>query len=67
VAERRFSERTAWARNIAAPLRDFLRTETGGAVAERLGPESAVGSVSSKRATLCEDHSGTFERNRTKR
>jgi hypothetical protein len=30
-------------------------------------PESAVASVSSKRATLCEDHSGTFERNRTKR
>lgn len=27
-----FSERTAWARNVAAPLRDFLRTETGGAV-----------------------------------
>jgi Na+/H+ antiporter NhaA len=29
----RFSERTAWARNLAAPLRDFLSTETGGAVA----------------------------------
>jgi Na+/H+ antiporter NhaA len=29
----RFSERTAWARNLAAPLRDFLKTETGGAVA----------------------------------
>ena len=27
--------------------------------------ESAVASVSSKRATLCEDHSGTFERNRS--
>ena len=27
----RFSERTAWARNLAAPLRDFLDTETGGA------------------------------------
>jgi Na+/H+ antiporter NhaA len=25
-------ETTAWARNLAAPLRDFLRTETGGAV-----------------------------------
>src|SRR6185503_2796692 len=23
--------RTAWARNLAAPVRDFLRTETGGA------------------------------------
>ncbi|MBX5469671.1 MAG: Na+/H+ antiporter NhaA, partial [Thermoleophilaceae bacterium] len=29
----RFSERTAWARNLAAPLRDFLNTETGGALA----------------------------------
>ncbi|HET8672837.1 MAG TPA: Na+/H+ antiporter NhaA [Thermoleophilaceae bacterium] len=28
----RFSERTAWARNLAAPLRDFLSTETGGAL-----------------------------------
>ena len=28
----RFSERTAWARNLTAPLRDFLNTETGGAV-----------------------------------
>ena len=27
-----FSERTAWARSVAAPLRDFLRTETGGAL-----------------------------------
>ena len=27
----RFSQRTAWARSVAAPLRDFLRTETGGA------------------------------------
>src|SRR4051794_15713424 len=25
--------RTAWARNLAAPVRDFLNTETGGAVA----------------------------------
>ncbi len=28
----RFSGRTAWARNLAAPVRDFLSTETGGAV-----------------------------------
>jgi Na+/H+ antiporter NhaA len=28
----RFVERTAWARNLAAPVRDFLRTETGGAL-----------------------------------
>jgi hypothetical protein len=30
-------------------------------------PEETVGSVSSKRATLCEDHPGTFDRNRTQR
>src|SRR5215813_10477264 len=28
----RFSGRTAWARNLAAPLRDYLSTETGGAL-----------------------------------
>ena len=28
-----FTERSAWARNLAAPVRDFLRTESGGAVA----------------------------------
>ena len=33
MAVARFSGRTAWARNLAAPLRDFLNTETGGAVA----------------------------------
>jgi Na+/H+ antiporter NhaA len=27
-----FSERTAWARNLETPLREFLRTETGSAV-----------------------------------
>jgi Na+/H+ antiporter NhaA len=27
-----FSARTAWARNLQTPLREFLRTETGGAV-----------------------------------
>jgi Na+/H+ antiporter NhaA len=30
---RPFTERTAWARNLAAPLRDFLNTESAGAVA----------------------------------
>src|ERR1700740_436569 len=29
---RAFSERTAWARNLAAPVRSFLSTETGSAV-----------------------------------
>ncbi|TMK99827.1 MAG: Na+/H+ antiporter NhaA [Actinobacteria bacterium] len=29
--EESYSGRTAWARNLAAPVRDFLRTETGGA------------------------------------
>jgi Na+/H+ antiporter NhaA len=28
-----YTGRTAWARNVAAPVRDFLSTETGGAVA----------------------------------
>jgi Na+/H+ antiporter NhaA len=32
VPGRTFSERTAWARNVRTPLREFLRTETGGAV-----------------------------------
>ncbi|HEX8855856.1 MAG TPA: Na+/H+ antiporter NhaA [Thermoleophilaceae bacterium] len=32
-AARRFSEKTAWARNLTAPLRDYLNTETGGALA----------------------------------
>jgi Na+/H+ antiporter NhaA len=27
-----FSGKTAWARNLETPLREFLRTETGGAV-----------------------------------
>src|SRR5215208_3714298 len=30
---RQFTERTAWARNLAAPVREFLNTETAGAVA----------------------------------
>jgi Na+/H+ antiporter NhaA len=32
VPGRTFAERTAWARNVRTPLREFLRTETGGAV-----------------------------------
>jgi Na+/H+ antiporter NhaA len=32
VARGTFRGKTAWARNLAAPLRDFLSTETGGAV-----------------------------------
>ncbi|HET8606221.1 MAG TPA: Na+/H+ antiporter NhaA [Gaiellaceae bacterium] len=31
VAAAPFSERTAWSRNLATPLREFLRTETGSA------------------------------------
>jgi hypothetical protein len=27
-----YSGRTAWARNLAAPVRDFLSTETGSAI-----------------------------------
>jgi Na+/H+ antiporter NhaA len=33
VATRPFTERSAWARNLAAPLRDFLNTESAGAAA----------------------------------
>jgi Na+/H+ antiporter NhaA len=33
VLTRPFTERTAWARNLASPVRDFLSTESGGAVA----------------------------------
>ena len=29
----RFTGRTAWARSVQTPLREFLRTETGGAAA----------------------------------
>ena len=32
AAEGPFSRRTAWVRNVPTPLREFLRTETGGAV-----------------------------------
>ena len=31
AATRTFTERTAWARSLETPLRDFLRTETGSA------------------------------------
>ena len=31
VSDTAFSGRTAWARNLQTPLREFLRTETGGA------------------------------------
>ena len=29
LGDRPFSGRTAWSRNLATPLRSFLRTETG--------------------------------------
>jgi Na+/H+ antiporter NhaA len=38
----RFSGRTAWARNLGAPLRDFLRTETSGAVVLLLATIAAL-------------------------
>jgi Na+/H+ antiporter NhaA len=37
-----FSGRTAWARNLEAPLRDFLRTETGGAAILLAGALAAL-------------------------
>jgi Na+/H+ antiporter NhaA len=39
---RPFSERTAWARNLAAPVRDFLNTESAGAVALLGGAVAAL-------------------------
>src|SRR5438309_710000 len=38
-----FSGRTAWARNLEAPLRDFLRTETGSAAILLAGMLALVG------------------------
>jgi Na+/H+ antiporter NhaA len=37
-----FTERTAWARNIAAPVRDFLNTESSGAMALLLATVAAL-------------------------
>jgi Na+/H+ antiporter NhaA len=39
---RPFTERTAWARNIAAPVRDFLNTESSGAMALLLAAIAAL-------------------------
>jgi hypothetical protein len=37
-----FAGRTAWARNLEAPLRDFLRTETGSAAILLIGAVAAM-------------------------
>jgi Na+/H+ antiporter NhaA len=39
---RPFTERTAWARNVAAPVRDFLNTESSGAIALLLAAVAAL-------------------------
>jgi Na+/H+ antiporter NhaA len=39
---RPFTERTAWARNLAAPVRDFLNTESSGALALLLAAVAAL-------------------------
>jgi Na+/H+ antiporter NhaA len=39
---RAFTERTAWARNIAAPVRDYLNTESSGAMALLLAAVAAL-------------------------
>ncbi len=39
---RPFTERTAWARNVAAPVRDFLSTESGGAMVLLAGTVAAL-------------------------
>src|ERR671923_1470393 len=38
-----FTGRTAWTRNLAAPVRDFLSTETGGAVVLLAAAVAALG------------------------
>jgi Na+/H+ antiporter NhaA len=38
----RFSGKTAWARNLQTPLREFLRTETGGAAVLLAGATAAL-------------------------
>jgi Na+/H+ antiporter NhaA len=42
AAPLRFSQRTAWSRNLATPLRDFLRTETGSAAVLLLATLAAL-------------------------
>ena len=37
-----FTERTAWARNVAAPVRDFLNTESSGAIVLLLAAVAAL-------------------------
>ncbi len=37
-----FAGKTAWARNLEAPLRDFLRTETGSAAILLIGAVAAM-------------------------
>ncbi|HEY2316651.1 MAG TPA: Na+/H+ antiporter NhaA, partial [Solirubrobacteraceae bacterium] len=37
-----FAGRTAWARNLEAPLRDFLRTETGSAATLLVAAVAAI-------------------------
>src|SRR5579871_642995 len=39
---RTFGGRTAWARNLGAPLRDFLSTQTGGAAVMALATLAAL-------------------------
>jgi Na+/H+ antiporter NhaA len=61
-----FAGRTAWGRNLAAPVRDFLSTETGGAalmlgaiVAALLWANAAPHSYQSTWATLLSIHIGS--------
>ncbi|HEV7883836.1 MAG TPA: Na+/H+ antiporter NhaA [Solirubrobacteraceae bacterium] len=49
------SGRTAWARNLAAPLRDFMRTETGGAIVLLVATVAALAWANSPWWTSYED------------
>src|SRR5256714_5768739 len=42
TAAARFTGRTAWARSVQTPLREFLRTETGGAAVLLAGTVAAL-------------------------
>src|ERR671928_66168 len=45
TADASFTGRTAWARNLATPVRDFLSAETGGAVVLLSAVAAALGGM----------------------
>jgi hypothetical protein len=53
-----FSGRTAWARNLETPLREFLRTETGGAAVLLAAAFAALVRAAVERKERREDEGG---------